>query len=193
MSLKIRKFVLGFTAAVLLAGASTAKADTLQVTLGGGLSGVLNLTVTPDGAGTYLVTSATGTEKMSGNTYSVGTVVPTNSAGVYWFPPPAGGFTFDNLIFPTSNTVFDNAGLFFTLLGSGGTVFENLYSVGTSSYLQSAYLNNGAPFPWDFSFVPVTVSVSSLVVATPEPSSLVLCLAGMALVAGMLLKRTAQA
>jgi hypothetical protein len=193
MTSKIRQFILGLTAVVLMAGASTAKADTVQVTLGGGLTGVLNLTVTPEGGGSYLVTSATGGEKISGNTYLVGTVIPTNSAGVYWFPPPAGGFTFDNLIFPTSSTAFDDGGLLFTLLGSGGTVFENLYSVGTASYLQSAYLNNGVPFPWDFSYVPVTVSISGLVVATPEPSSLVLCLAGMALVGGLLLKKSTLA
>ena len=128
----------------------------------------------------------TGSEQIGGTTLTVGQLIPTNSSGVFWFPPPAGGFTFDNLIYPNSNTVFDSRGLLFTLLGSGGPIYENLYSVGTSLYMQSAYLNNGAPFPNDFSFVPVTVSVSAL--AAPEPSTLVLCLAGLAVFACLLLK-----
>jgi hypothetical protein len=190
MNTMIRRFVLSFAVVVLLAGASAAHADTLQVTLGGGITGVLNLTVTPHGGGSYLVTGMSGSEKIGGTTMSVGQLIPPNSSGVYWFPPPAGGFSYDDLIFPSSNTVFDNGGLLFTLLGSGGAVFENLYSVGTSLYLESAYLNNGAPFPFDFSFVPVTVSVSA--VATPEPSTLILCLVGLILFAGLVYKNKAH-
>jgi hypothetical protein len=190
MSSKIRQLILALAVVMVLVGASATNADTLQVTLGGGLSGVLDLTVTPDGPGTYLVTKLTGTEVIGGATFLVGALLPTNSSGVYWFPPPAGGFTYDNLIFPGSSTVFDNGGLLFTLIGGGGSVFENLYSVGTASYLQSAYLNNGAPFPLDFSSTPVTVSVSKLVVATPEPSSLILCIAGMLLGAAFLFKKS---
>jgi hypothetical protein len=187
MNSMIRRItVLAFAAAILLLGATSTHADTLQVTLGGGVSGVLNLTATPNGGGVFLVTGLTGFEKIGNTTMSVGQLIPTNSSGVFWFPPPAGGFTFDNLIYPNSKTVFDNGGLLFTLLGSGGAIYENLYSVGTSLYMQSAYLNNGAPFPYDFSFVPVTVSVSA--VATPEPSTLILCLAGLAVFAGLLLK-----
>jgi hypothetical protein len=186
----IRRSVLFLGVVAVLGFASVAHADTIQVTLGGGLTGVLNLTVSPNGGGSYLVTSMTGSEKIGGTTMPVGQVVAPNSSGVFSFPPPAGGFSYDDLIFPSSNTVFDNSGLLFTLLGAGGTVYENLYSVGTATYLESAYLNNGYPFPYDFSYVPVTVSVSKLVVATPEPSTLVLCLAGFALLGGLIYKKS---
>jgi hypothetical protein len=187
MNLIIRRIaVLAFAAAILLLGATSAHADTLQVTLEGGVSGVLNLTATPKGGGAFLVTGLTGFEKVGNTTMSVGQLIPTNSSGVFWFPRPAGGFAFDNRIYPNSKRVFDNGGLLFTLVGSGGAIYENLYSVGKSLYMQSAYLNNGAPFPYDFSFVPVTVSVTAL--ATPEPSTLILCLAGLAVFAGLLLK-----
>jgi hypothetical protein len=191
----IRSFLIAFALAALSLGASIAKADSITVTLGGGLTGVLNLTITPNGGGSYLVTSMSGSETISGSTMNVGTVVPTNASGTFWFPPPAGGFTYDDLIFPGSSTVFDNAGLLFTLLGSSGTVYENLYSVGTSLYLESAYLNNGVPFPNDFSYVPVTVSLSGshFVVGAPEPSSLSLALAGMLILAGLLIKKSSLA
>jgi len=189
MNSLIRRLFIGLSVIVLLGAASAAHADSLQLTLGGGLTGVLNLTVTSNGGGSYLVTGISGSEKISGTTYATGQVIAPNGTGVYWFPPPAGGFTYDDLIFPSSNTIFDNGGLLFTLASSTGPIYENLYSIGTSTYLQSAFLNNGAPFPWDFSYVPVTLSVSKLV-ATPEPSSLLLCLAGLAFLGGLLYKKS---
>jgi hypothetical protein len=190
----VRKLAMTFAVLALLIGASAARADTMTVTLGGLLTGTLNVTATPNGGGSYLITGLTGSETIGGTTMNVGGVVPTNASGAYWFPPPTGdGFTYDNLIFPGANTVFDNGGLLFTLVGSGGSIYENLYSVGTAVYLESAYLANGAPFPFDFTFVPTTVTVSAvsrLVVATPEPSTFALALAGILVFATFIFKKS---
>jgi hypothetical protein len=194
MTSKIRQLILALAVLVFLVGASAAKADTFQVTLSGGLTGVLDLTAVSNGGGSYLVTALTGTESIGGHTLTVSQLIAPTSAGVHWFPPPTGdGFTYDNLIFPGSTPIFDNGGLLFTVLGAGSApVYENLYSVLNLGYLQSAYLGTGV-FPNDFTYIPVNVSVSNisnLVVATPEPSSLVLVLAGMAIVGAFLLKKS---
>jgi len=106
--------------------------------------------------------------------------------------PNGNGFSYDDKLFPTSLPVFDNAGLLFTLIGPNGTsIFENLYSIGSSFYLESAYLNNGARFPWDFSYVPVTFTLtdSPPVTVTPEPPTLVLCLSGLVVLALAMFKK----
>ncbi|MGB2623955.1 MAG: PEP-CTERM sorting domain-containing protein [Candidatus Acidiferrum sp.] len=177
MLFPIRRLGLILGAFLLLGGASSAYADSFQLTFTSGLTGVLDLTATAQGGGSFLVTSVTGTE----NGLAVGTLIAPNSSGLYTVPD-GDGFTYDDLLFPTSSTVFDNDGLLFTLAGSSGSIFENLYSVGTASYLESAYLANGAAFPADFSYVPVTftlVDTGSSNVATPEPSTLILSLLGL--------------
>ncbi len=78
--------------------------------------------------------------------------------------PDGTGFTYDDLLFPTYPTVFDNGGLLFTLNASGSLIYENLYSNGTSLYMESAYLGNGGSFPSDYSWVPVTFTL----VAPPQ-------------------------
>lgn len=173
---------------VLLACGVSAYADTFQLTFTSGLTGVLNLTATANGGGSFLVTSVSGTE----NGLNVGSIVPVNSSG--YFPMTSGtGFAYDNLLFPGSQPIFDNAGLLFTLVGSGGTIYENLYSIGPSFYLQSAFLNNGAPFPWNYNYVPVTFSLTktSATVATPEPSTGILFVLGLAAMAIVVLIRKA--
>ena len=182
-----RIVLLAVVAAVLLGGASSARADSYQITFTGGLTGVLNLTATTPVGGSSLVTAVTGSE----NGYAVGGLIAPNASGFYAMPD-GNGFNYDDKLFPTSQPVFDNAGLLFTLIGSNGSlIYENLYSVGSSFYLESAYLSNGAPFPWDFSYVPVTFNLKDLppVAATPEPSSLVLCLSGLIVLAVSMLKK----
>jgi hypothetical protein len=179
---KLSRSLVIFALALLSIGATSARADSYQITFTSGLTGVLNLTATPQGGSTDLVTSVTGSE----NGMAVGGLIAPNSSGFYAMPD-GNGFAYDDKLFPNSLPVFDNAGLLFTLIGSGGTlIFENLYSVGSSSYLESAYLSNGAPFPGDFSFVPVTFTlIDSRPVAAPEPSSLALCMAGLVLFIGL--------
>jgi hypothetical protein len=67
----------------------------------------------------------------SENGLSVGGLIAPNSTGAYT-ASNGDGFTCDNLLFPTSSTVFDNARILFTLVGPTGSIFENLYSVGSS-------------------------------------------------------------
>jgi hypothetical protein len=181
MSLAIRRLSLVSVAVVLLLCATSARADSYTLTFTSGSSGVLNLTGTALGSGSDLVTSVSGSE----NGLVVGGLVPPNSSGFYAMPD-GNGFAYDDVLFPTSLPVFDNAGLLFTLVGPNGSlIFENLYSIGSSFYLESAYLSNGAPFPWDFNYVPVTFTLTDpQPAATPEPSSLALCLAGMVVFIG---------
>lgn len=161
--------------ALIACSASKTYADSFQLIFTSGMSGTLNLTATPHGGGSFLVTSLTGNE----NGLSVGGIVPTNSSG-YFSLPSGNGFLYDNLLFPSSQPIFDNAGLLFTLVGSKGLIYENLYSIGPSFYLESAFLNNGAPFPGSFSYIPVTFSLTNVppTVATPEPSTGILFVAG---------------
>jgi hypothetical protein len=167
MSNLVRRFVLTLAVVVLLGGASSAYADGFQLTYsGGGLSGILNLTATPEGGGSFLVTSVSGFQNGSPVT---GLIAPVASGLIIL--PDGDGFTYDDLFFPSSNPFLDNAGLLFTIAGLSEPV--NLYSTGTSSYLQSTYIGGGN-FPNDFISTPVTLTL----VATPEPSTLAMCLVG---------------
>ncbi len=85
-----------------------------------------------------------------------GGLIAPNSSG-FCAMPDGTGFTYDDILSPTSLPLLDNAGLLFTLIATNGSsIFENLYSTGSSFYLESAYLGNGASFPSDYSYVPVT-------------------------------------
>jgi hypothetical protein len=170
----MRRFSLLFALVILLGCASAAYADSYQLTFTGGLTGTLDLTATPLGGGSFLVTSVSGHE----NGLAVTGMIAPNATGFYAMSD-GNGFLYDDKLFPTSHPVFDTAGLLFTLGGPHGSIFENLYSVGSSSYLQSAYVSPGTPFPWDFSYVPVTFTLEkSPTVATPEPSRGALFLLG---------------
>ena len=174
MSPTVSRLVLAFAVVVLLFAATSARADSYTITFTSGLTGALNLTATPQGGGTFLVTAVTGSE----NGLAVGGLLAPNSSGFYGMPDGT-GFAYDDLLFPTSPTVFDNGGLLFTLIANGSLIYENLYSNGTSAYLESAYLANGASFPSDYSWVPVTFTLTDPpTVPTPEPSTLALCLVG---------------
>src|ERR1700690_1730701 len=165
-----RRLVITLALVVLLGGASSAYADSFQLTYsGGGLNGILNLTATPEGGGSYLVTSISGVQNGS---LVTGLIAPVASGLIIL--PDGDGFTYDNLLFAGSNTILDNAGLLFTIAGLSQPV--NLYSVGTSSYMQSTYTGVGGSwsFPNDFDSTPVRLAL----VTTPEPSTLALCLMG---------------
>ena len=171
-----RRLVLAFAVVVLLFAATSARADSYTITFTSGLTGALNLTATSQGGGTFLVTAVTGSE----NGLAVGGLIAANSSGFYGMPDGT-GFAYDDKLFTTSPTVFDNAGMLFTLLaGNGSLIYENLYSTGTSLYMESAYLANGTSFPSDYSWVPVTFTLTDPpTVPAPEPSTLALCLVGM--------------
>lgn len=85
--------------------------------------------------------------------------------------PGRDGFTYDYLLFPTSNPILDNTGLLFTIDGLSEPV--NLYSNGTSSYLQSIYIG-GENFPNNFINTPVALRP----IGTPEPFVLAMFLMG---------------
>jgi hypothetical protein len=187
MSSLVRRLRLALAVVLFLGAASSARADSYQISFTGGLKGVLNLTATASAGGSFLVTGVTGSE----NGLAVGRLIAPNASGFYAMPD-GNGFNYDDKLFPTSRPVFDNGGLLFTLIGpQGGMIFENLYSVGSSFYLESAYLSNGAPFPWDFNYVPVTFNLTDPppVAATPEPSSLVLFLSGLIVIAFTMLRK----
>jgi len=182
-----RHIILAFAAIGLLGCAVSARADSFKITFVSGITGALNLTATAQGGGSFLVTGVAGSE----NGLAVGGIIAPNSSG-FFAMPDGNGFSYDDKLFPTSLPVFDNAGLLFTLIGPNGTsIFENLYSIGSSFYLESAYLNNGARFPWDFNYVPVTFTLTDPppVAVTPEPATLVLCLSGLAVLALAMFKK----
>jgi len=182
-----RHIILALAAIGLLGCAVSARADSYKITFTSGIVGALNLNAMAQGGGSFLVTGVTGSE----NGLAVGGIIAPNSSG-FFAMPNGNGFSYDDKLFPTSLPVFDNAGLLFTLIGPNGTsIFENLYSIGSSFYLESAYLNNGARFPWDFSYVPVTFTLtdSPPVTVTPEPPTLVLCLSGLVVLALAMFKK----
>jgi len=113
-----------------------------------------------------LVTGVSGSQNGS---LVTGLVAPVASDLIIL--PDGDGFTYDDLLFPSSNPILDNAGLLFTIAGLSEPV--NLYSTGSSSYMQSTYIGGGN-FPNDFISTPVTLTL----VATPEPSALAMCLLG---------------
>ena len=176
MSPTVSRLVIAFAVVVLLFAATPARADSYTITFTSGLTGALNLTATPQGGGSFLVTGVTGSE----NGLTVGGLIAPNSSGFCGMPDGT-GFIYDDRLFPASTTVFDNGGLLFTLIaGNGSSIYENLYSTGTSLYMESAYLANGASFPSDYSWVPVTFTLTDPpTVPSPEPSTLALCLVGM--------------
>jgi hypothetical protein len=179
MSLPVGRFFPMLALVIGLGTGTAAYADTTyQVTLTGvGLNGFLNLDATPDGVGTFLVTSISGA--INGNAIT-GEIAPTNSGP---FSTDIVGhvgnltysFQYDDLIFPSSNPSLDVYGLLFNVQGqtSPANLFYN------PPYLYSVF--NGA----GFTDTPVSLSI----VATPEPSSVLLCLAGLAVLAAAMSRK----
>ena len=172
-----------YAALVLLVGASSAFADTYQVTFTGtGISGLLNLTATPAGSGKELVTSITG--NVNGASI-LSLIAPKTSSGYSNFTLPDGSYWFyDDLIFPSSSAFLDLGGLLFTIAGNPHPV--NLFYNPPTQY--STYLGGGN-FPKDFK----TTDVKLTVMATPEPSTLALLLAGILVSVGLLFKKSLHA
>jgi hypothetical protein len=182
MKSTLRGIVL-FAAFILLAGASSAFADTYQVSFtGSGVSGLLNLTATPQGSGTELVTAING--NVNGASV-LSLIAPTASSGNSTFVLPDGDvWLYDDLIYPTSSAFLDFGGLLFTIQGNPQPV--NLFYNPPNMY--GTYVGP-APFPNDFNNVPVTLTV----MATPEPSTLALVLAGILAIATVLIRKSSQA
>ena len=99
-----------------------------------------------------------GTDTTSGGPIAGTLTLQPNPNGAETATSPSGFFYYDNLLFPDSDPIIDNAGLLF-VNGTGGEV--NLFSYGPDSYTH--YDNTGFN-------VMVTFDQS----AVPEPASLAL-------------------
>ena len=182
----ILRSIVFFAAAILLAGASSAFADTYQVTFTGtGVNGLLNLTATPYGSGTELVTAISG--NVNGASV-LSLIVPTASSGYSSFTLPDGDlWIYDNLIFPTSSSFLDFGGLLFTIQGNAQPV--NLFYNPPTTYGTYTGAGGSANFPNDFVLTDVTLTA----VPIPEPSTLALVLAGILAIAMVLIRKSPQA
>ena len=162
MSSLVRKAVLMGALAALMLFAKGASADSFNFSYSGvGITGMGSFVATPDGGGTYTVTSVTGTQ--NGATIT-GMVAVANSG--YFTVPDGDNFTYDNLITIGTTPQLDLNGLLFTVQGQSEPV--NLY-YDTNSYYDAVYVG-GASYPNDFVLTPVTFSVAP----APESSSLLL-------------------
>lgn len=151
--------------------ASTASADTFTIDFSGsGFNGVLNVDTTLVDAGVYAVDSISGNVGFAPVT---GLVPVTNTSGYsIYIAPDGNGYAYDNLLYANSNPALDVYGILFTLAGLDQPA--NLYY---DSQGEFAIYVGGGNFPSDFLVNPVQISV----VPTPESSTLVLGLSGLAL------------
>jgi len=165
-------------AVAFLACAGTAAADEFTINFaGGGFTGTLNVDAVLTSPGVYSIDAISGT--VSGFPVT-GLVATTTSTGYSDYTLPDGSFWFyDNLLFPDVSPVVDTGGILFTLAGLAQPV--NLFSTPQGQF--GIYLGGGN-FPNDFLYTPVDVTV-----ATPEPSTLALGLVGLALLAGIAMKK----
>jgi hypothetical protein len=177
MSSLVRKAVLMGALAALMLFAKGASADSFNFSYSGvGITGMGSFIATPDGGGTYTVTSVTGTQNGAPIT---GMVAVANSG--YYTVPDGDNFTYDNLIMIGTSPQLDLNGLLFTVQGQSQPV--NLY-YDTNSYYDAVYVG-GASYPNDFVLTPVSFSV------TPAPESSSLVLLGFGLLAlAWVLRRT---
>lgn len=168
--------------AALSAFAGTASADEFTINFSGsGFNGTLDVDTTLQSPGVYAIDSISGT--VSG--FPVTGLVPvTTTTGYSYYNLPDGSeWFYDNLLYADSDPVVDNGGILFTLAGLAAPV--NLFYDTQGEF--GIYIGGGN-YPKDFLYNPVQVSV----VSTPEPSSLVFGLGGLAfLVACAAMKRFA--
>lgn len=164
-----RWLVLVVAVAALSVCAGTASADEFTINFwGSGFNGTLDVDTTLVSPGVYAVDSISGT--VSG--FPVTGLVPvTTTTGYSYYSLPDGSqWFYDNLLFANSNPVVDNGGILFTLAGLAAPV--NLFYDTQGEF--GIYIGGGN-YPKDFLINPVQVTVS-----TPEPSTLVLGLGGLA-------------
>lgn len=179
MRTQTRLLILTVAVVAMAAFAGTASADEFTINFfGSGFSGTLDVDTTLVSTGVYAIDSISGTV---GFTPVTGLVPVTTTTGFSQFNLPDGSFwTYDNLLFADSDPVVDNGGILFTLAGVAQPV--NLFSTPQGQF--GIYIGGGN-FPNDFVINPVQVSV----VSTPEPSSLVFGLSGLAFLMACLAKK----
>jgi len=154
----MKKLLLAAVAAAGLAGLSNpASAAVFDFSYsGGGVSGSGSLTANLIAPGEYAAIDGTDTVTGGGinGTWSLFPNPNSQSAAI----SPTGFFRYDNLLFPDSDPLVDNAGLLFT---NGALGEINVFSNGSGAYVH--YDNTGFN-------VPVTFTLTEV----PEPMSLAL-------------------
>jgi hypothetical protein len=163
-----------FSVLFFLAAASPVYADAFQFTFTGtGINGVLDVTATSQGSGTFLATSISGT--VNGNAVT-GLIAPTALSGYSDYTLPDGDFySYDDLLFPSATPPLDLGGLLFTVVGESQPV--NLWDTTYGVYI------GGGNYPNDFVDTPVTFSAP---VPVPEPPTLLLLFASLLTVGAVL-------
>jgi hypothetical protein len=179
MRTSTRWLILAVAVVALLASAGTASADSFTINFSGsGFNGTLDVDATLVSSGVYSIDTISGNV---GFTPVTGLVPTTTSTGYSYYSLPDGSAWFyDNLLFASSDPVVDNGGILFTLAGLAQPV--NLFSNPQGQF--GIYIGGGNSTN-DFVINPVQVSV----VSTPEPSTLVLGLGGLAFLLACLAKR----
>lgn len=159
-------------AALLLAFAPLpASASLYDWTLdaGAGLTGWGTLTTgSADGGGFDIAA-------ISGQIGGVPVSLLGGNPGVGATTSPSGAFLFDNVVYPSSDPVFDVNGLLFTISGDEGNIWGNGVA-GSYSY----YTHNGSGYDYTNGSVLFTLTAAPTdSVAAPEPASLVLLGSGL--------------
>lgn len=178
-----RPSALMFAMAVLLVGATSADADTIQFSYSGSgvsASGLLN--ATPVGGGVYNVTSISGTRNGQPITglFPCSPIPPATYCTNY-------GYNYDNQLFLTSTPQLDLYGLVFGVQGVTNAI--NLYwesRIPSPVYIELTWVATGGIPSRLYTYTPVEFSTAA---AIPEPSAVLLLGSGLVAVAGAMRRK----
>jgi hypothetical protein len=168
-------FLLVVVCSLFLAVGAEAQTNGFNLTFSGpNFTGSIFLSATPNGDGTFTVTSAKGVETLSGGTLNItGVVAPTaccGAASTFFIPGTGSFYGYDDILAPTALQVFDGNGLLLNFDGIPQPVLmfydaTNKYGDGMG-YQLASYVGSGGNDLLDPAFNDTLIFVQ----ITPSPS-----------------------